>query len=118
MLTSLLAVETTQCIIAIGSIGSALIAFALALGLKHWFFRSRVRLVLRHASDPEEISDLHQHRVRRDVAEAGAACLGALPRLRAVAENGVAAAWLRQVHLQSFRRLRSAAAAICDNGWP
>jgi hypothetical protein len=52
-----LAVETTQWIIAIGSLGSALVALALALGLKDWFFRPRVRLVLRHASDPEEISD-------------------------------------------------------------
>jgi hypothetical protein len=52
-----LAVETTQWIIAIGSIGSALIALALALGLKDWFFRPRVRLVLRHESNPDEISD-------------------------------------------------------------
>lgn len=51
------AVETTQWIIAIGSLGSALVALALALGLKDWFFRPRVRLVLRHASDPDEISD-------------------------------------------------------------
>jgi hypothetical protein len=54
---ALVAVETTQWIIAIGSLGSALIALALALGLKDWFFRPRVRLVLRHASDPEESSD-------------------------------------------------------------
>jgi hypothetical protein len=49
------AVETTQWIIAIGSLGSALVA--LALGLKDWFFRPRVRFVLRHAADPEDISD-------------------------------------------------------------
>ena len=53
----MLAVETTQWIIAIGSLGSALVALALALGLKDWFFRPRVQLVLRHESDPEEISD-------------------------------------------------------------
>ena len=53
----MLAVETTQWIIAIGSLGSALVALALALGLKDWFFRPRLRLVLRHASDPEENSD-------------------------------------------------------------
>jgi uncharacterized protein YndB with AHSA1/START domain len=52
-----LAVETTQWIIAIGSFGSALVALALALGLKDWFFRPRLRLVLRHAADPEESSD-------------------------------------------------------------
>jgi hypothetical protein len=52
-----LAVETTQWIIAIGSFGSALVALALALGLKDWFFRPRLRLVLGHASDPEETSD-------------------------------------------------------------
>jgi hypothetical protein len=52
-----LAVETTQWVIAIGSLGSALVALALALGLKDWFFRPRLRLVLRHASDPEESSD-------------------------------------------------------------
>jgi hypothetical protein len=51
------AVETTQWIIAAGSIGSALIALALALGLKEWVFRPRVRLALRHESDPEENSD-------------------------------------------------------------
>jgi hypothetical protein len=50
-----LAVETTQWIIAIRSLGSALVA--LALGLRDWFIRPRVRLVLRHASDPEESSD-------------------------------------------------------------
>ena len=53
----MLAVETTQWIIAIGSLGSALVALALALGLKDWFFRPRLRLVLGHASDPEENSD-------------------------------------------------------------
>src|SRR5262249_9026228 len=54
---TVVAVETTQWIIALGSIGSALIALALALGLKDWFFRPRVRLVLRHTNDPDEISD-------------------------------------------------------------
>jgi hypothetical protein len=34
---------------------SALVA--LALGLKDWFFRPRLRLVLGHASDPDETSD-------------------------------------------------------------
>jgi hypothetical protein len=53
----MLAVETTQWIIAVGSLGSALIALALGLGLKDWVFRPRVRLVLRHESDPDEISD-------------------------------------------------------------
>lgn len=57
MHAALLAVETTQWIIAVGSLGSAFVALALALGLKDWFYRPRVRLVLRHASDPEEISD-------------------------------------------------------------
>jgi hypothetical protein len=38
-----LAVETTQWVIAIGSLGSALVALALALGLKDWFFRPRLR---------------------------------------------------------------------------
>jgi hypothetical protein len=52
-----LAVETTQWVIAIGSLGSALVALALALGLKDWFFRPRLRLVLGHASDPKETSD-------------------------------------------------------------
>ena len=51
------AVETTQWIIAAGSLGSALVALALALGLKEWAFRPRVRLVLRQASSPEENSD-------------------------------------------------------------
>jgi hypothetical protein len=32
-------------------------ALSLALGLKDWFFRPQVRLVLRHEWDPEEISD-------------------------------------------------------------
>jgi hypothetical protein len=54
---SVVAVETTQWIIAIGSIGSALIALGLALGLRDWVFRPRVRLVLRRESDPEEVSD-------------------------------------------------------------
>jgi hypothetical protein len=51
------AVETTQWIIAIGSLGSALVALALGLGLRDWVVRPRVRLLLRHAGDPEEISD-------------------------------------------------------------
>ncbi|HEY7620177.1 MAG TPA: hypothetical protein VH834_10410 [Solirubrobacteraceae bacterium] len=51
------AVDTTQWIIAMGSLGSALIALALGLGLRDWVNRPRVRLVLRHESDPEEISD-------------------------------------------------------------
>jgi hypothetical protein len=53
----MLAVDTTQWIIAIGSLGSALIALALGLGLRDWVFRPRVALVLRHAADPDEISD-------------------------------------------------------------
>jgi hypothetical protein len=57
VVTPVFAVALTQWIIAIGSIGSALVALALALGLRDWVFRPRVRLVLRHASDPEEISD-------------------------------------------------------------
>jgi hypothetical protein len=52
-----LGVETTQWIIALGSLGSALIALALGLGLRDWVYRPRVRLVLRHESDPEAISD-------------------------------------------------------------
>jgi hypothetical protein len=50
--TATAAVDTTRWIIAIGSLGSALIALALALGLKDWFYRPQLRLVLRHASDP------------------------------------------------------------------
>src|SRR5690606_38215424 len=53
----ILAVDATQWIIAVGSLGSALIALALALGLREWVVRPRVGLVLRDASDPEEISD-------------------------------------------------------------
>lgn len=55
--TPLLAVETTQWIIAVGSISSALVALALALGLKDWIVRPRIRLVLRDPSQPDEISD-------------------------------------------------------------
>jgi hypothetical protein len=55
--TPVLAVETTQWIIALGSLSSALIALALGLGLRDWVTRPRVRLVLRHESDPEAISD-------------------------------------------------------------
>jgi hypothetical protein len=43
--------------IASASVASALLALALALGLKEWIFRPRVQLVLRHRSRPEEISD-------------------------------------------------------------
>jgi hypothetical protein len=57
MPTPSLAVEATQWIIAMGSLGSALIALALGLGLRDWVVRPRVRLLLRHATDPEEISD-------------------------------------------------------------
>jgi hypothetical protein len=57
MPTPIVAVETTQWIIATGSLGSALVALALGLGLRDWVVRPRVRLVLRHAADPEEISD-------------------------------------------------------------
>jgi hypothetical protein len=57
MRTQLLAVETTQWIIAIGSLSSAVIALALALGLKDWIVRPRVRIVLRDPSDPEQFSD-------------------------------------------------------------
>jgi hypothetical protein len=53
----IVAVETTQWIIAMGSLGSALIALSLGLGLRDWVYRPRVRLVLRHESDPEEVSD-------------------------------------------------------------
>jgi hypothetical protein len=52
-----LAVETTQWVIAIGSLGSALVALALAFGLKDWFFRPQLRLVLGDASDHGENSD-------------------------------------------------------------
>jgi hypothetical protein len=52
MPTPVIAIPPTQWIIAIGSLASAL-----ALGLKDWFFRPRIRLVLRHESDPEEIND-------------------------------------------------------------
>jgi hypothetical protein len=50
-------VETTQWIIAIGSLGSALVALALGLGLGDWLLRPRVRLVLGDASDSGEDSD-------------------------------------------------------------
>ena len=53
----MLAVQTTQWIIAIGSLGSALVALALGLGLRDWMFRPRVRLALGPDSDPEESSD-------------------------------------------------------------
>lgn len=51
------AVPLTQWIIAIASLGSALIALALAFGLKEWLFRPRVRMVLRGRSEPDAISD-------------------------------------------------------------
>ena len=53
----MLAVETTQWIIAVGSLGSALVALSLGFGLKDWVVRPRVRLVLRRNDDPDEISD-------------------------------------------------------------
>jgi hypothetical protein len=43
--------------IASSSVASALLARALALGLKEWIFRPQVRLLLRHRSLPDEISD-------------------------------------------------------------
>jgi len=49
--------SATQWIIAVASLGSALIALALAFGLKEWLFRPRVRLLLRQRDDPDEISD-------------------------------------------------------------
>jgi hypothetical protein len=57
VLPSRIAVETTQWIIAFASLGSAILALALALGLKEWIFRPRVQLVLRDPGHPEEISD-------------------------------------------------------------
>lgn len=54
---TVLAVETTQWIIAIGSLGSALVALALGFGIKDWVVRPRVRLVLRREDDTEAISD-------------------------------------------------------------
>ena len=52
-----LAAATTQWIIAAGSLGSALVALALGLGLRDWVLRPRIRLVLRPMGDPEEVSD-------------------------------------------------------------
>jgi hypothetical protein len=46
-----------QWFIASASVASALLALALALGLKEWIFRPRVQLLLRHRSKPDEISD-------------------------------------------------------------
>jgi hypothetical protein len=43
--------------IATASVVSALLALALALGLKEWIFRPRMRLLLRDQSPPDEISD-------------------------------------------------------------
>lgn len=43
--------------IAVGSLGSALLALALALGLKEWILRPRITLLLRHRSMPDAISD-------------------------------------------------------------
>jgi hypothetical protein len=57
MQTAANVVEPTQWLIAIGSLSSALIALALAFGLKEWVARPRVRLLLRHESDPEDLSD-------------------------------------------------------------
>jgi hypothetical protein len=50
---------------------SALLALALALGLKEWIFRPRVRLLLRHQTEPEEISDRVVTK-RLETAETGA----------------------------------------------
>jgi hypothetical protein len=54
---TVLAIETTQWIIAIGSLGSALVALALGFGLKDWVVRPRVRLILRREDGTGEISD-------------------------------------------------------------
>jgi len=53
------AVATTQWIIAVGSLGSALVAVALGLGLGDWMARPRVSLVLRRrsGSDADDVSD-------------------------------------------------------------
>ena len=52
-----LAVETTQWIIAIGSLSSAVVALSLALGLKDWIVRPRVQLILSDPSNRAQISD-------------------------------------------------------------
>jgi hypothetical protein len=41
------AASTTQWIIAVGSVGSALVALALGFGLEEWIVRPRVTLLLR-----------------------------------------------------------------------
>jgi hypothetical protein len=46
-----------QWFIASASMASALLALALALGLKEWIFRPRVQLLLHHRSQPDAISD-------------------------------------------------------------
>jgi hypothetical protein len=51
------AVPLTQWVIALASLSSALIALALAFGLKEWIFRPRVGLLLRHNTLPDEVSD-------------------------------------------------------------
>jgi len=46
-----------QWFIATASVASAVIALALALGLKEWLFRPRIALLLRKPSAPDEVSD-------------------------------------------------------------
>jgi hypothetical protein len=50
-------VSLTQWLIAAGSLASALIALALAFGLKEWIFRPRIDLILRNEERQDEISD-------------------------------------------------------------
>jgi hypothetical protein len=50
-------IPITQWVIAVGSLGSALIALALGLGLKEWISRPRIRLILRNPRLPEEVTD-------------------------------------------------------------
>jgi hypothetical protein len=50
-------IPVTQWLIAVASLASALIALALAFGLKEWIFRPRVILILRDRDQPGEISD-------------------------------------------------------------
>jgi hypothetical protein len=51
------AVSLTQWIIAIASLSSAIIALALAFGLKEWIFRPKIRLLLRRRGEPDDVSD-------------------------------------------------------------
>ena len=55
----MIAAVSTQWIIAAGSLGSALVALALGLGLKEWIVRPKVALLLRRRSsrEPDEVSD-------------------------------------------------------------